>query len=189
MSTTAAMRVLKQKKIPFELREYDHKVKGAEFAAQALNWPLSAMVKTLVVKLDGKSYILCCMPGNRELSLKKVGAGGRSEERKHGEYGGSRKGHRLSGWRYQSVRNEEGAAGMVSRVDSGFGADRNQCRATRLYSFPESCRCRDGIEGAGLRSGHVVKFPVCVSARKTKRPASRGPLIVENMKLYRRNQG
>ncbi len=72
MSVTAAMRFLKQKKIPFEIREYDLKIKGAEFAAEALNWPLEAMIKTLVVALSDNSFVLCCMPGHIELSLKNL---------------------------------------------------------------------------------------------------------------------
>ncbi len=72
MSTTNALRFLKLKKIPYEEREYDHKVKGAEFAAEALAWPLEAMIKTLVVSLSGGSYALCLMGGDRELSLKSL---------------------------------------------------------------------------------------------------------------------
>lgn len=72
MSVTQAMRFLAQKKIPHEVREYEHKVKGAEFAAEALDWPLSAMVKTLVVSVGDGKFVLCLMPGDLELSLKKL---------------------------------------------------------------------------------------------------------------------
>lgn len=72
MSVTQAMRFLSQKKIPHEIREYEHKVKGAEYAAEALNWPLSAMVKTLVVSQDDGKFVLCLMSGDLELSLKKL---------------------------------------------------------------------------------------------------------------------
>ena len=70
MSTTQALRVLQQKKIPHEAREYAHKEKGAEFAAEALGWPLEAMAKTLVVALGDGSHVLCVLPGTAELSLK-----------------------------------------------------------------------------------------------------------------------
>jgi len=70
MSTTQALRVLQQKKIPHEAREYAHKEKGAEFAAEALGWPLEAMAKTLVVALGDGSHVLCVLPGTVELSLK-----------------------------------------------------------------------------------------------------------------------
>lgn len=72
MSVTQAMRFLSQKKILHEVREYEHKVKGAEFAAETLNWPLSAMIKTLVVALGDGKFVLCLMPGDLELSLKKL---------------------------------------------------------------------------------------------------------------------
>ena len=70
MSTTQALRVLQQKKIPHQAREYAHKEKGAEFAAEALGWPLEAMAKTLVVALGDGSHVLCVLPGTVELSLK-----------------------------------------------------------------------------------------------------------------------
>jgi Cys-tRNA(Pro)/Cys-tRNA(Cys) deacylase len=72
MSTTNAMRFLSQRKIPHEAREYDHKEKGAEFAAEALGWPLEAMVKTLVVAFSDGTYCLCLLPGDEELSLKNL---------------------------------------------------------------------------------------------------------------------
>lgn len=72
MSTTNALRFLKQKRIAFEPREYDHKVKGAEYAAEALEWPLEAMAKTLVAALADGTYVQCLLPGGVELSLKKL---------------------------------------------------------------------------------------------------------------------
>lgn len=72
MSTTNAIRVLKQRKIPHEAREYDHKVKGAEYAAEALGWPVESMAKTLVVALADGSHCVCVLPGNTELSLKNL---------------------------------------------------------------------------------------------------------------------
>lgn len=72
MSTTQALRVLQQMGVAHEAREYEHREKGAEFAAQALDWPLAAMAKTLVVALGGAKYVLCVMPGTDELSLKNL---------------------------------------------------------------------------------------------------------------------
>jgi Cys-tRNA(Pro)/Cys-tRNA(Cys) deacylase len=56
--------------MPYEAREYLHREKGAEYAAQALSWPLGAMVKTLVAGLSDGSFVLCLLPGDVELSLK-----------------------------------------------------------------------------------------------------------------------
>lgn len=72
MSTTQALRHLRQKKIAHEAREYDHRVKGAEYAAEALEWPLEAMAKTLVAALSDGTYVQCLLPGDLELSLKKL---------------------------------------------------------------------------------------------------------------------
>jgi len=70
--STRAIVWLKQKKIPFDVVQYDHEEKGAAFAAQATGFPLEQTVKTLVVDLGGTSYGLALMPGDRHLSLKKL---------------------------------------------------------------------------------------------------------------------
>jgi Cys-tRNA(Pro)/Cys-tRNA(Cys) deacylase len=70
MKMTAGLRFLKQNQIDHEAREYDCRVKGAEYAAEALGWPLVAMAKTLVVKLGPREYCQVLMPGDQELSLK-----------------------------------------------------------------------------------------------------------------------
>ena len=70
--STRAIQFLKQKKIPFELIKYDHEEKGAEFAAGATGFPLAATVKTLVVDLGDKKYALVLMPGDRQLSMKRL---------------------------------------------------------------------------------------------------------------------
>ena len=73
MSVTQGERFLKAKKIAYEGREYDFKVKGGEYAAEALGWPVESMIKTLVVSLGGGAFCLCLMPSHLELSLKKLG--------------------------------------------------------------------------------------------------------------------
>ena len=70
--STRAIQFLKQKKIPFEIIKYDHGEKGAEFAADATGFPLEATVKTLVVDLGEKKYTLVLMPGDRQLSMKRL---------------------------------------------------------------------------------------------------------------------
>ena len=70
--STRAIRILKQKKIHFELIKYDHMEKGAEFAAGATGFTLAATVKTLVVNLGEKKYALVLMPGDRQLSMKRL---------------------------------------------------------------------------------------------------------------------
>ena len=70
--STRAIQFLKQKRIPFEIIKYDHGQKGAEFAAGATGFPLEATVKTLVVDLGEKQYTLVLMPGDRQLSMKRL---------------------------------------------------------------------------------------------------------------------
>jgi len=70
--STRAIQFLKQKKIAFEVVKYDHEEKGAEFAARASGYPLERTVKTLVVDLGKKQYALVLMPGDKQLSMKRL---------------------------------------------------------------------------------------------------------------------
>ena len=70
--TTRGIQYLKQHKIAYEMVKYDHKEKGAEFAAQAADFPLAQTIKTLVVAIDTSRWALVLMPGDRQLSMKKV---------------------------------------------------------------------------------------------------------------------
>ena len=70
--STRAVRFLNQTKIPYEIVKYNHEEKGAEFAAAATGFPLAATVKTLVVDLGEKKYSLILMPGDRQLSMKRL---------------------------------------------------------------------------------------------------------------------
>ena len=72
--TTRGIQFLKSKKIRHQVVKYDHGAKGAEFAAQAVGFPLAQTVKTLVVALDNNTYALVLMPGDRQLSMKKLAA-------------------------------------------------------------------------------------------------------------------
>lgn len=54
------------------MREYEHKHPGAEFAAEAMGFPLAATIKTLVIDLARRGYVLVLMPGNKEVDLKAV---------------------------------------------------------------------------------------------------------------------
>jgi Cys-tRNA(Pro)/Cys-tRNA(Cys) deacylase len=70
--TTRGIQFLKKKRIDHQVVKYDHREKGAEFAAKAVDYPLARTIKTLVVTLDGSRCILVLMPGNRQVSMKKV---------------------------------------------------------------------------------------------------------------------
>ena len=70
--STRATQFLERKKIPFEIVKYDHQEKGAEFASRASGYPLERTVKTLVVDLGEKKYTLVLMPGDKQLSMKRL---------------------------------------------------------------------------------------------------------------------
>jgi Cys-tRNA(Pro)/Cys-tRNA(Cys) deacylase len=70
VAETRGTRYLRQAGVPFELLTYRHDKKGAAFAAEALGIPLERFAKTLVADADGPVLVL--MPGDRELSLRKL---------------------------------------------------------------------------------------------------------------------
>ena len=72
--STRGIEYLKKKRAPHTVVKYRHQEKGAEFAAQAVGFPLSRTVKTLVVALDNGLFALALMPGDRQLSMKKMAA-------------------------------------------------------------------------------------------------------------------
>jgi len=70
--STRAIKYLEKESIPFDVIKYEHDEKGAEFAAKATGYPLERTVKTLVADLGNKHYVLVLMPGDRQLSLKRL---------------------------------------------------------------------------------------------------------------------
>lgn len=70
--TTRGIQYLREKKIAHESMAYPHQQKGAAYAAKVLGYRLAHTIKTLVVALDGKAYALVLMPGDREISMKKL---------------------------------------------------------------------------------------------------------------------
>jgi len=68
--STRAIQFLKQKKISFGVIKYHHSEKGAEFASEAVGFPLEQTIKTLVTDLGNNKYCLALMPGSDQLSLK-----------------------------------------------------------------------------------------------------------------------
>ncbi|MBN1843980.1 MAG: aminoacyl-tRNA deacylase [Deltaproteobacteria bacterium] len=69
---TRAIRYLKEQGIAFEVAEYDHLHKGALFASQALGIPVERTIKTLVVEVSKKGYLVVLMPGSKSISFKKL---------------------------------------------------------------------------------------------------------------------
>ncbi|MBW2604669.1 MAG: aminoacyl-tRNA deacylase [Deltaproteobacteria bacterium] len=69
---TRAIRYLNQKGIDYDLVEYEHNEKGAEYAARAVRFPLARTIKTLVVDLGRKKYAFALVPGDKQLDLKQM---------------------------------------------------------------------------------------------------------------------
>jgi len=70
--STRAIQFLRQKKVPYDVVTYDHREKGAEFAARATGFPLAATIKTLVVDVGQDRYFFVLMPGDRQVSMKQL---------------------------------------------------------------------------------------------------------------------
>jgi Cys-tRNA(Pro)/Cys-tRNA(Cys) deacylase len=79
MAATRGTAALDRLAVSYRRHSYEHRVKGAAYAAEALGIEPARLAKTLVVAVDGEP-VLVLVPGDRELSLKALArlAGGRS---------------------------------------------------------------------------------------------------------------
>ncbi len=68
--STRGIKFLSQKGVPFEVVEYEHVEKGAAYASEAMGFPLEKTIKTLVVDIGQKGYVLALVPGSATLDLK-----------------------------------------------------------------------------------------------------------------------
>ena len=79
-ATTMPMRVLDEKRIPYEVHQQSSKQFTAEGVAEDLGVPVAQVVKAMLVQRSnnpgegGSPFILFVVPGDRRLSMKKVGA-------------------------------------------------------------------------------------------------------------------
>jgi len=74
MAKTMPMRALEQKGIPFEVHQHAHKQVTAEGVAEDLGIPVAQVLKAMIVQRSNRQFVLVVVPGDRRLSLKKVGA-------------------------------------------------------------------------------------------------------------------
>lgn len=74
MNKTNAVRMLEAARINFRTAEYtvDESDLSGMHAAEQLGQPPEQVFKTLVLKGEKKGYIVCCIPVNKELDLKKA---------------------------------------------------------------------------------------------------------------------
>jgi Cys-tRNA(Pro)/Cys-tRNA(Cys) deacylase len=72
--TTLPMRILDEKGVPYESRQQARKQLTAEGVAEDLGVPVAWVVKAMIVQRSDRSFALVVIPGDMQLSLKKVGA-------------------------------------------------------------------------------------------------------------------
>ncbi|MBQ8825550.1 MAG: Cys-tRNA(Pro) deacylase [Oscillospiraceae bacterium] len=74
MNKTNAMRMLEAAGIPFRTAEYevDESDLSGIHVAEQLGQPPEQVFKTLVLKGEKTGYLVCCIPVNEELDLKKA---------------------------------------------------------------------------------------------------------------------
>ena len=73
MAKTLPMRILEEKGIPYEPRQQARKQLTAEGVAGDLGVPVAWVVKAMIVQRSDRGFALVVVPGDRQLSLKKVG--------------------------------------------------------------------------------------------------------------------
>ena len=74
IAKTMPMRVLEGRGIPYKLHQHAHKQYTAEGVAEDLGIPVAQVVKAMIVQRSNRQLALVVVPGDRRLSLKKVGA-------------------------------------------------------------------------------------------------------------------
>lgn len=74
ITKTNAARMLDKMKIPYELLTYtvDEENLGAEHVAEELNIPIENAYKTLVLRGETTGVLVACVPGHKEIHLKKL---------------------------------------------------------------------------------------------------------------------
>jgi Cys-tRNA(Pro)/Cys-tRNA(Cys) deacylase len=70
---TLPMRILEEKGIAYEPRQQARKQFTAEGVAEDLGVPVAWVVKAMIVQRSDRSFVLVVIPGDKQLSLKKVG--------------------------------------------------------------------------------------------------------------------
>jgi Cys-tRNA(Pro)/Cys-tRNA(Cys) deacylase len=72
MGKTIVMRTLEAKGVPYTYHEHTRKQYTAEGVAEDLDIPVGWVVKAMIVARSNRDFALVVVPGDRQLSLKKV---------------------------------------------------------------------------------------------------------------------
>lgn len=72
--STRAIQFLTQRGVSFEIVKYEHREKGAAYAADNTGFPLAKTIKTLVTDIGRHRYAVALVPGDKRLDLRKLAA-------------------------------------------------------------------------------------------------------------------
>jgi len=97
---TMPMRVLDDEGIPYEVHTHEHKQSTAEGVAEDLGIPVAQVVKAMIIQRSDRQFVLVAVPGDRRLSLKKVGA---ALDDKNAKLAAERDVQRVTGFRVGAV--------------------------------------------------------------------------------------
>ncbi len=75
MPKTNVLRLLTQRRIPYQALTFSDEIHSAEGAAEAMGVPLSQVYKTLVVLRERGRPLLVLVPGGQQLDLRKLAKG------------------------------------------------------------------------------------------------------------------
>ena len=134
---------------------YEHRVKGAAYAASALGIEPARLAKTLVVAIDGDP-VFVLVPGDRELSLKALARLAKASQRRARRAARRRAADRLPRRRHQPVRRAPGAARVrrarlpgarARRVERWSARPDHRARARRpaARALPDGRRADGGL--------------------------------------------
>jgi Cys-tRNA(Pro)/Cys-tRNA(Cys) deacylase len=73
-ATTLPMRILDERGVSYQPRQQSRKQFTAEGVAEDLGVPVGWVVKAMIVHGSDRKFVLVVIPGDKQLSLKKVGA-------------------------------------------------------------------------------------------------------------------
>ena len=118
VAKTMPMRVLDQKRIPYEVHQHKHKQYTAEGVAEDLDIPVVQVIKAMIVQCSDRRFALVVVPGDQRLSLKKLGV---ALPDKNVELAAERDVQRVTGFRVGAVsvvgfRREDVATYVDRRV-------------------------------------------------------------------------
>ena len=96
MSDTNAIKWLRGQGAAFQVLEYTFTEIGADHAAEAVNRPLEAVCKTLVVKASGSTFWVAIVPGDQRFDTRLMAA---AIGQKHADTAGRAEAEKVSGYR------------------------------------------------------------------------------------------